>query len=96
MVKHTLTIRQLLPTNCLRVFDHFVGLALKGLIIKYYDHSLDNTIVHEISLEKKKTFIQTYTKDFLFNCFISKGYEIHHWISQSIIYQQDISHPLIY
>ena len=22
-----------LPTNCLRVFDHFVGLALKGLII---------------------------------------------------------------
>ena len=21
-----------LPTNCLRVFDHFVGLALKGLI----------------------------------------------------------------
>ena len=25
------TIRRLLPTNCLRVFDHFVGLALKGL-----------------------------------------------------------------
>ena len=23
--------RQLLPTNCLSVFDHFVGLALKGL-----------------------------------------------------------------
>ena len=23
-----------LPTNCLSVFDHFVGLALKGLIIK--------------------------------------------------------------
>ena len=30
MVKQTQTIRQLLPTNCLRVFDHFVGLALKG------------------------------------------------------------------
>ena len=29
MVKHTLTI----PTNCLSVFDHFVGLALKGLKI---------------------------------------------------------------
>ena len=26
MVKHTQT-----NTNCLRVFDHFVGLALKGL-----------------------------------------------------------------
>ena len=22
-----------LPTNCLRVFDHFVGLTLKGLIL---------------------------------------------------------------
>ena len=32
MVKHTQTIRRLLPTNCLSVFDHFVGLALKGLI----------------------------------------------------------------
>ena len=31
MVKHTQTIRQLLPTNYLSVFDHFVGLALKGL-----------------------------------------------------------------
>ena len=32
MVKHTQTIRQLLPTNCLSVFDDFVALALKGLI----------------------------------------------------------------
>ena len=31
MVKQTQTIRQLLPTNCLSVFDHFVGSALKGL-----------------------------------------------------------------
>ena len=31
MVKHTQTICRLLPTNCLSVFDHFVGLALKGL-----------------------------------------------------------------
>ena len=32
MVKHTQTIRRLLPPNCLSVFDHLVGLALKGLI----------------------------------------------------------------
>ena len=32
MVKHTQTIRLLLSTNFLSVFDHFVGLALKGLI----------------------------------------------------------------
>ena len=31
MVKHTQKIRRLLPTNCLSVFEHFVGLALKGL-----------------------------------------------------------------
>ena len=31
MVKHIQTIRQLLLTNCLSVFDHFVGLAFKGL-----------------------------------------------------------------
>ena len=31
MVKHTQTIRQFLPKNCLSVFDHYVGLALKGL-----------------------------------------------------------------
>ena len=28
MVKHTQTIRRLLPTNCLSAFDHFVRLAL--------------------------------------------------------------------
>ena len=31
MVKRTQTIRRLLPKNCLSMFDHFVGLALKGL-----------------------------------------------------------------
>ena len=34
MVKHTETIRQQLPTKFLRVFDHFVSLSLKGLMIK--------------------------------------------------------------
>ena len=31
MVKHTQTIRRLLPTNCLSVLNHFVELAMKGL-----------------------------------------------------------------
>ena len=31
MAKQAQAILQLLPTNCLRVFDHFVGLALKVL-----------------------------------------------------------------
>ena len=32
--KHTQTIHWLLPTNCLNVFDYFVGLLLKVLISK--------------------------------------------------------------
>ena len=31
-----------LPTNCLSVFEHFVGLALKGL--KYHHNRLDQTL----------------------------------------------------
>ena len=31
MAKHTETIRRLFKPNSLSVFDHFVGLALKGL-----------------------------------------------------------------
>ena len=31
MITYTQTIRRLLSTNCLSVFDHFVDLALKGL-----------------------------------------------------------------
>ena len=31
MVKPTQRIRRVLPTNCLGVFNHFVGLANKGL-----------------------------------------------------------------
>ena len=31
MVKHTQTIRQQQPTNCLSVLEHFVGLARKRL-----------------------------------------------------------------
>ena len=33
MVKHTQTNRRKLPTICLSVFDHFSGLAFKGLIL---------------------------------------------------------------
>ena len=33
MIKHTQTIRGQKQTNCLSVFDHFVGLALKGLML---------------------------------------------------------------
>ena len=34
MVKHTQTIRRQQQTNCLSVFDHFVGFTLKGLTVR--------------------------------------------------------------
>ena len=40
MVRHTQTICRQQPTNCLSVFDHFLGLALEGL----KDHSLKNYV----------------------------------------------------
>ena len=42
MVKHTQTICQQNPATCLSVFDHFVRLALKGLIlssVKYFTNT---------------------------------------------------------
>ena len=39
---NTQTIRQLLSTNCLSVFDHFIGLALKGLTIELFFIMLQN------------------------------------------------------
>ena len=36
MVKHTQTIRRQIAWVCLSVFDHFVGLALKGLNTKLF------------------------------------------------------------
>ena len=41
MVKHTQTIRRQEPTNCLNVFDHIVGSALKGLTIFAKSRILD-------------------------------------------------------
>ena len=32
VVRHTQTVRRQIPTNCLSVFAHFVGLTFKGLI----------------------------------------------------------------
>ena len=41
-----------LPTNCLSVFDHFVGLALKALRtksgIQYTNHQMNNAIKNQL------------------------------------------------
>ena len=43
MVKHTQTICRQQPTNCLSVFDHFVGLALK-VLKQQYKHKPDSWV----------------------------------------------------
>ena len=40
MVRHTQAIHRQKPTNCLSVFDHFVGLTLKELIARSYEYTL--------------------------------------------------------
>ena len=55
MVKHTQTIRRLLQTNFLSVFDHFVGSALKGLM--NYKKQLNDTIHRNENHRTKITFI---------------------------------------
>ena len=52
MVKHTQTIRRLLPMNWLSVFEIFVGLVLKRLIITW---KKDNPIPIPVQWIEEKT-----------------------------------------
>ena len=53
MVKHTEAIRRL--TNCLSVFDHFVGLALKRLKMNSIKvETSDDVLLLGITTDKKK------------------------------------------
>ena len=47
MVKHTQTICRLLPTNCLNVFEQFMGLAFKGLTEQRL-FSLDQSCINDM------------------------------------------------
>ena len=47
MVKHTQTVRRLLPTNYLSLLDHFVGLALKGLRKKFAHENFESVNLKE-------------------------------------------------
>ena len=57
MVKHTQTIRKQQPTNYLSVFDHFMGLALKGLI-SMQSPSGDNFETESLTYPVPKIWIQ--------------------------------------
>ena len=54
MVKYTQTIRWLLPTISLSVFDHFMGLALKGLRSEVRQTQNDEILFPEAYLESSR------------------------------------------
>ena len=56
MVKHIQAIRRQKPTNCLSVFDHFVGLWLKGCV-RYIFASLFCISKREHLRNKEKCFL---------------------------------------
>ena len=47
------TIRRQQPTNCLSVFDHFVGLALKGLYGFSWHHIVSRDFDFKINISEK-------------------------------------------
>ena len=77
MVKHTQTIRRILPTNCLSMFDHFVGLALKGLSSKRQVSSALRTRIIAFFTEVRsrgifRTLSNIYDGTFLRNLLMAK------------------------
>ena len=51
-IKHTQTVCRQKPTNCLSLFDHFVGLALKGLMMSFCNTVPYTAILLEVLIMK--------------------------------------------
>ena len=60
MVKHTQTIRRLLPTNYLSVFNQVVGLALKEFMLAEQGFRSFSLRWSKFSLEMKKIALIVY------------------------------------
>ena len=81
MVKHTQTIVGNLPTNCLSMFDHFVKLAFKGLILYINSYLLNrkqcvciNNILSEFNKVISGVPQNSIVGSILFNCFFNDFY----------------------
>ena len=48
IIKHTQKILQLLPTNCLGVFDHFVIIKLKENIFQHLDNNRNCFVIIDL------------------------------------------------
>ena len=99
MVKHTQAIRQLLLTNCLSMFDHFVGLVREGLISssknaikkkKDYDSILPlstNSNVIDLAWSKLQQALEL-----VFNVYPIKSYHVYFSVErhQLHVYSPDL------
>ena len=56
MVKHTQTIRQQASTNCLSMFDHFVGLVLTGLIFLINQFHVTGLFLYPLKTPEHQTY----------------------------------------
>ena len=70
-----------LPTNCLSVFDHFVGLVLKGLIMMMMVETTNKSKINIRSLILVKSNVKRHhinfgTKELTDNFCRNKGYTI--------------------
>ena len=75
MVKHTQTFRWQQPTNCLSVFDHFLGLALKSIKICYVDcYFLSKSHILQLLQPTNNIFFQLCPKNsYVFHMFPGKN-----------------------
>ena len=94
MVQHTQTIRRLLPMNCLSVFNHFLGLALKGLNI------LTETLLKGMSLtyENLTRFMSVFHSNTLGSVrrnftTLSGSVGMEHWRKNGLIKERKIFDP---
>ena len=65
MVKHTQTIHQQKPKNCLSVFDHFVEFVLKGCTIEVIS-VLTNLLQFLVSMFFEKGVVKNHFIDKIF------------------------------
>ena len=86
MVKYTQIIRRQHQTNCLSVYDHFVGLKLKGLRAKCYTSRGGSRAAETSKMERFALIVNYYHKAFHLGCCSSSRSASDFTSAQSQIY----------
>ena len=94
MVKHTQRIRRLLLTNCLNVFDHFVGLALNGLTNVLHIINKQHATIKFSFVVSKETVLFLDTKVYIDNDQNIKTIDYHKKVDGQRYLCSKSEHPL--